>query len=88
MLHTARPTLGKTGARVYAQLAEQIQAHGANIAQLTLSVGILIQDPRLRMLDVGVGGIGQFHDLAHGAGIVALFVRFGNALAGCCGRCE
>ena len=60
------------------ELGEQIQRGRADLLQLVLAAVLLGQLPGCALGDIGVGLVGQRHDLAYGLGEAALFVVLGD----------
>lgn len=60
------------------QHAEQVQALGADGLQLRVGALLLGDHPRLLVVDVAVGFVGQGHGQAHGGGRVVALVRLAD----------
>ena len=60
-------------------LAEQVQRHGGDVAELLGRFGARLGElPGLRCIDVGIGPVGGRHHQPHGAGEIAVVVGGGD----------
>jgi len=64
------------------QLAEQVDALGANGLDLVLLAFLLGQRPRCLVSDPGVGAVSQRHDFTHGTAEIAALIGFGDRRGG------
>lgn len=70
------------------ELSEEVESDGANFLESVGFIGIFGEDPRFGVFDEGVGLIGEFHDEAHGFGVVTGVVGLGDGFAGIGGALE
>ena len=74
--------LGQHRLEVEGEQAEQVEADAASFMQLGFHAFLLGQFPRLVVVHILVGEIGQAHDVAQGLAVFASFILGGDILGG------